>query len=211
MDEKFFVTISHQLGCGGSYIGEKLSGELSVPFVDRQILKRVSYYLNVPEKHLEEREEKISSFWKSFANMELFNKHMPALEYRLSNEELFRLESEFISEIAGKTSAVFLGRGARYILRDYKRCFMVFVHASMDDRVKRVSNLYKVDKDEARKIIETNDKEREAYLRKFTKIGWLDAKTYDMCIDTTTVGLDNAVKMVEDGLKYKLDRLNARI
>ena len=66
MEEKLFsVTISHQIGSGGAYIGEKLSERLGIPFLDRAILKEVSNQLNLAESELEHREERLSSFGKT--------------------------------------------------------------------------------------------------------------------------------------------------
>lgn len=48
INHRFVITISHQLGCGGSEIGKKLSENYSIPFVDRQILKMVADRLNIP-------------------------------------------------------------------------------------------------------------------------------------------------------------------
>ncbi len=206
MNEKFVVTISHQLGCGGADIGKKLSESLSVPFVDRQILKMVADYLNVPEEDIAGREERAESFWDSFMRMEAFNATLAVMEahYYPSDKELYDLESEFIEQIVHKGSVIILGRGGRYILRNFKPHFSVFVHADLNDRIQRVSDLYHVSENEAKKVIEKNDKERNAYIKSFTKLEWLDARAYDICINTSSVGLDNAVEIIKSSLKYKL-------
>ena len=50
MDSRpYSVTISHQLGSGGAYLGEKLAGRLGIPFLDRDILKEVAQQLNLAE------------------------------------------------------------------------------------------------------------------------------------------------------------------
>jgi len=65
MDMKpYSVTISHQLGSGGAYLGEKLAGRLGIPFLDRDILKEVAHQLDLAEAELENREERLSSFWQ---------------------------------------------------------------------------------------------------------------------------------------------------
>jgi len=53
MDIKpYSVTISHQLGSGGAYLGEKLAGRLGIPFLDRDILEEVARQLNLAGKTL---------------------------------------------------------------------------------------------------------------------------------------------------------------
>jgi cytidylate kinase len=206
MCEKFVVTISHLLGCGGSDVGKKLSKDLAVPFVDRQILKLVSDHLKVPEEDIESREERATSFWDSFMRMEAFNATMAVMEahYYPNEKELYDLESEIIEQIVQKGSAIILGHGGRYILRNFEKHFSVFVHADLNDRIQRVSELYHISDNEAKKTIEKNDKERNAYIKSFTSLELLDARTYDICINTSSIGLYNAVEIIKSSLKNKL-------
>jgi CMP/dCMP kinase len=205
MDNHYMVTISHQLGCGGAYIGEHLSEALSIPFINHQILKQVADYLNVPEADIEGREERLDSFWQQLSRVELFSDPITAIgaEYLPSDKELYGLESEFIEQIAKKGSAIILGRGGRYILRDYPRHFSIFVYADLKDRVQRVSKLYRVSESVSQKIIEKNDRERNAYIKTFTRLEWLDARSYDLCINTSSIGLDNAVTTIASSLQFK--------
>lgn len=207
MNEKFVVTISHLLGCGGAYIGAKLADSFSVPFVDRQILKQVADSLDIPEEDIEDREEKITSFWESFLRLEAFGNTMAAnaLEYFPTDRELFQLESEFIEQITEKSSAVLLGRGGRYILRNHLRHFSVFVYSDMEDRIQRVSELRHVSENEAKRIIEKNDREINTYIKSFTHLEWLDARTYDLCVNTSSIGLDSAVAIIKSSLAYRFD------
>jgi cytidylate kinase len=208
MKENYVITISHLLGSGGAYIGQELSKALSIPFVDRQILKKISDQLNVPESAIENREEKLVSFWEAFSLMGSVGTLMTVggEKYLPSDKELFDLESKFIVQIAQNDSAIILGRGGRYILRDFPRRFSVFVYAEMNDRAKRVAELYSVSDDEARTIIEKNDRERDAYMKTFTKLAWLDLRQYDICINTSSTGRDNAVKIIKDCVEFKLNK-----
>ncbi|MGC8545793.1 MAG: AAA family ATPase [Athalassotoga sp.] len=206
MDNHYIITISHMIGCGGAEVGQRLSKALSIPFVDRQILKQVSDYLNLPESDLQEREERLVSFWEQFfiagpvgtLTVTGGEKYLP------SDRELFELESKFIKEIAQKGSAIILGRGSMCILRDFPKRFSIFVYAEMEDRIKRVSELYNISRKEAIDMINQNDRDRENYMKTFTKIPWLDLRMYDLCINTSSVGFDNAVKCVIDGINHKL-------
>lgn len=205
MKENYVITISHLLGSGGAYIGEQLSKELSIPFVDRQILKKISDQLNVDESVVEKREEKIDSLWDEFSVMGSLGTFMSTSgeQYFPTAKELFDLESKYIVQIAQNGSAIFLGRGARYILRDFPRVFSVFVYAELKDRIKRIDELYNVSDDEARKIIEKDDRERAAYMKTFTKLAWLDLRQYDLCINTSSIGKDNAIKIIKECVEFK--------
>ena len=206
-NEPFVITISHQVGSGGTNLGKKLSERLAIPFVDREILKRVAQQLNVPEPEVESREERLSSFWESFSRALLFTD--PSMSFSQStfmpsDKELFDLESDYIGRIAQTKSAIILGRCGRYILRDHPHRISILVHAAMPARIKRVSELYHLPADEAEKYIEVNDKERTDYIHTFTRQNWLDARLYDLCINTSSIGFDDIVALVMAFVEAKL-------
>ena len=211
MKEKYVVTISHLLGSGGAYIGKKLSESLGVPFIDRQILKAVADKLNISEDDIENREERLSSFWESFMAAESYGNPMTLMspQYFLpSDKELFDLESDYIETIADKSSAVILGRSGRYILRNHKRHLSVFVCADLPDREKNVAKLFNVSQDAAKTIIAKNDRDRDSYIKSFTHFKWLEARSYDICINTSSVGPDNAASIIKESLDYKMKNVD---
>jgi len=203
-NKKLVITISHQLGSGGAYLGQKLSECLGMPFIDRDILKKVAEELHVAETDLDGREERLSTFWQSFMRYAIYTDpvgYMALENYSPTDRELFDLESEFIGRIADQGPAIFLGRCGRYILRDHPDRFSLFVHASLPDRIQRVQQLYHLSADESKKRIETNDRERAAYVRAFTHQELLDARQYDLCLDTSSLGLDHALDLVLKSIK----------
>ena len=158
------ITISHQLGSGGAYLGQKLSERLGLPFIDRDILKKVAEQLNLAEAVLNGREERLSTFWQSFMRIAVFTDPVNCLSpesYAPTDRELFKLESDYIGRIADQSSAIFLGRCGRYILRDHPGHISLLVHANLADRIKRLQQLYCLDEADTKKLIDTNDRERD--------------------------------------------------
>ncbi len=208
MDTKpFSVAISHQLGSGGAYLGEKLAGRLGIPFLDRDILKEVARQLNLAEAELEDREERLSSFWQNFTRLAVFTDpamSLAAQHFVPSDKSLFEMECATIHRIAEKSSALFLGRCGWYVLRNQPRHVSILVTASQIARTKRLDELYKLSKEEALELIKTNDREREEYIRTFTRQNWLDARHYDLCVNTSAVGWDSAVDLAEKCVRAKL-------
>lgn len=205
--ERFVITISHQLGSGGAYVGQKLSECLGVPFIDREILKRVAGQLHLAEAELTHREERVRSFWQRFSQLVALTDPTTSLaadRYVPTDRELFQLESETIQRIADQSSAIFIGRGGRCILQHHPRHLSVLVHAALPARVRRLCELYHLSESEAEKLAVTNDRERTAYLRAFTQQDWLDPRLYDLCISTSSLGLDTAVELVLTALAAKL-------
>ena len=203
----YSVTISHQLGSGGAYLGEKLAVRLGIPFIDRGILEEVARQMNLAETELEDREERLSSFWQSFTRLAILTDpamSLAAEHYIPSDSDLFKLECDTIQRIAEKSSAIFLGRCGYHVLRNHPRRVSILVIAEQPDRIKRLHELYQLSKAEAVDLIKTNDQERAAYIQTLAKQNWLDVRHYDLCVNTSSVGWDCAVDLAEKCVRAKL-------
>ncbi len=66
------ITISHQLGSGGAYLGQKLSERLGLPFIDRDVFKKVAEQLNLAEAVLNGREERLAPSGNPHADCSLY-------------------------------------------------------------------------------------------------------------------------------------------
>jgi cytidylate kinase len=208
MDEKMYViTISHQIGSSGAPVGKKLSERLDIPYFDREILKRVSNRLHMAEGDLEHREERLRSFWHSYSHTaELILD--PALsltadQYIPTDKELFQLESETIFRIAEKSSAVFIGRCGRHILRDHPRHISLLLYADPASRIERLKSLHHLAAPEAGKFMEENDRDRTAYIHACTGQDWLDPRLYDLCLNTSRTGVDEAAELISACVKTR--------
>ncbi len=191
----YVITISHQLGSGGTILGQKLSERLGIPFFDREILSRVAKELHVLEADIENREERVSSFWESYLRSAMLGSPTGTFEaavYIPSDDEIFEQECETISKIAEQNSGIFLGRCGFHVLHDHPHHVRILVYADLAERVQRVRQLYKLDAEGARKMIQANDHDREAYVHAHTRQDWLNASLYDLCMNTSTLGMETA-------------------
>jgi CMP/dCMP kinase len=208
--KKMAVTISHQLGCGGSALGQKLSEELRIPFFDRQILIKVAGELHLTESVVEGREERLSGFWQSLTRVAVVLSDPVVFEcqsvqsFDPDDQELFRVESECILRIAEESSGIFLGRCGRFILKDHPRLFNILIQANLTDRIQRVQELFCLEAGDAKKLIMKNDRDRDAYMRAFARKDWLDPRWYDLCVNTSNLGMEQSVAAAMLGIQAKL-------
>lgn len=206
-DKHMIITISHQLGCGGSALGQKLSEQLAIPFFDREILIKVAKELNLAESVVEGREERPSSFWQSLNRIAALTDPVECLSMQSiepDDQGLFQVESEIILKIAEWSSGIFLGRCGRYILRDRPRLVNILVSADLPDRIHRVQKLFCLEAGDAKKMIAKNDRDRDAYMSTFARKDWLDARWYDLCINTSSLGIEQSVAVAVLGIKAKI-------
>lgn len=199
-DLPLVITISRQLGSGGAFIGQQLAESLGILYLDRQIVIKAAEKLHVLETDLEQRDEKKASIWElilqSFAYHPSGVYYVPP-EIAIPNDlQLYKVESEIIQEISKEHSAVIIGRGGSYLLRDHPRHLSVFLHADPVFRQHRIEELYKLPAVKAKKLIEKSDQERGIYLKTLTGENWLEANKYHLAIDTGVIGFDKAKEII---------------
>jgi cytidylate kinase len=195
----FVVTISRQMGSGGAYLGKRLASRLNVLYLDREIVSQAAKELKTPVESLEARDEKLTPFYRSLLESYAYitpTPYVPPPLHMPTDRALYSTESNIITRIAQQRSAVIVGRGGYYVLRQHPRCLSILLHADITFRQQRVQELYNVSAEEALKLIESIDKEREQYLRALTGQNCMDARHYHLSIDTSVMGLEAAEEII---------------
>jgi cytidylate kinase len=201
MEEKYAITIGRQLGSGGKLAGDLLSKKLGIPCYDKELIQLASRESGLGKEFFEKADEKnsipILGNYISFRSGFMGNTE---INY-LSNETLFKIQSDVIRSLAEKESCIFVGRCADYILRSHKRCLKIFICADMPDRIQRLCKDNSISEKEAKTLIEQADKKRAAYYNYFSNKVWGMATSYDICISSSVFGIDNIVAFVENYVK----------
>ena len=115
---------------------------------------------------------------------------MPAANC-LSNDALFKVQSDVIRKLASEKSCLFVGRCADYILRDNPRCVNIFISASREDRIARLCRLHSISG-------------RAEYYNYYSYKTWGAAATYHLCVDSSVLGIDETVGYIEEFVRKKL-------
>ncbi len=195
------ITISRQLGSGGSFIAQQVAKRLGYAYIDRQILEQAAEELGVEEAEIEDRHERLQTFWEKLISVFTVGTpdsiYTPSPLHIFSDEQLVEIERRLITELTVKGPCVVLGRGAWYLLRGRERLLNIMVHAPLGFRVERVMSIYHArSKLEAIQMIERSDQERSRYIQAFTGFDWFDARNYHLTIDTGMVDFLTAGEMI---------------
>jgi CMP/dCMP kinase len=192
------ITISRQLGSGGAAIGQQLAKRLNIQYIDREIISMAAQQLSVLEQELDERDEKMQSFWQSFFQFNALAANAPLPpDMRITTMgEVFRVETDIIQRIAKEQSAVIMGRCGFHILHDQPKLVSIYLHADLSFRIERIARHYGIGEEEAQAMIAKNDKERRQYIETFTGNKWCDARQFNLCVDTGKTGIANAVDLI---------------
>lgn len=202
--EPFIINIGRSLGSGGRAIGHILSNELNMAYYDREILLLAAKERGFCPEIFERSDEK-NNFLRTLGNIIPFIGGSDTF-YRneLSNENLFRIQSEAISKAAAEQSCVFIGRCADYVLRNHPRCVNVFITADMADRVERVCKMSECKEEKALELIEKADRQRAEFYNFYSSGTWGAAATYHLCINSSVLGIEATAAFIKDFVLKKL-------
>lgn len=206
-DQKIIINVGRQIGSGGRVIAKKLAEEFGCKFYDKELLNLAARESGFSEKFFEQNDER-KGFLRS-----LFHFHVPLLGennfYRnnFSQESLYQFQSDAIRKAADEGSCVFVGRTADYVLRDYKNTVNIFITASMDQRIQRVCKRHGLTRAEARKYIHRHEENRASYYNYYTGKLWGHAESYDLCVNSTLLGIDGTARFIAAFIEEKFPPL----
>jgi len=201
--EKYFITIGRQLGSGGKRIGAQLSQRLNIPCYDKELLQLASRESGLGKEFFEEFDEKTGhSSWGKFLGFSSGFMGYDEVSY-LCNENLFKIQSDVIRNLAEKESGIFIGRCADDILRNFPNCLRVFISADMKDRIKQVIKDEKLTEKEAQIRIERCDKQRSSYYNFYINKVWGVASSYDICFNSSFLSIEEIAGIIEEQVKRK--------
>lgn len=199
MVQRYVITIGRQLGSGGREIGQKLSARLGIAFYDKELIRIASRESGLKEEFFERVDEQkhFSLFpgvlgLRTSINDDLFS------NYYLSNESLFRIQSDIMRRLAGEGPCIFVGRCADYIMKEERNCLNIFISADAGDRIRRIAASHKISEHKAREMIERTDKGRSSYYNYFSGKTWGAAESYHLCINSSLLGIDETVRLISN-------------
>lgn len=197
MDKQIIISISREYGSGGHYIAEKISEKLGILLLDNNILDHIS---DVKGMNLAKFKEYDEAPKKPFISRTVRG---------MSNsfeENLAHLQFEYIREKADAgTSMIVVGHCADYILRDKKNLINIFVMGDMKAKVNRIMEVRKMSENEARKAIARHDMKRKMYHNNHADTKWGDSRHYDLCINSSRLGLDKTADYLMDYISKRVE------
>ncbi len=190
------ILIDRKYGSGGREVGKKLAEKRNIPFYDGQMLLIAAEKYGISHNVLEEFDEKNI---KSMIYMIAMN-----AEYNHNNstgvlpQQIYHAMSETILRLADEGPCVIIGRCADYILKGKKDYINIFIYASdMQQRIERAVTVDHVKPKDAPSYIKKRDKQRREYYNFYADGRWGEPDNYDMCLNTSTLGYDMCVSIIE--------------
>ena len=178
-----------------------LAERLGIKLYDKELLAQAAKDSGFCEEIFENHDERPTNSFLYSLVMDTYTggnySAAPFLDMPL-NHKVFLAQFDTIKKIASEESCVIVGRCADYALASNPDCLSIFVHADMDDRIKRVSKREDVTESKAKDMIQKRDKQRSSYYNYYTCKKWGDSRSYDLTLNTSKITPEACVDIILD-------------
>ena len=199
MSNNLIITIGRECGSGGRHIGKKLAEELGIKCYDKELIDVAVKKSGLCKEIFETHDEKPTS---SFLYSLVMDTH--SLGYASSaymdmplNHKVFLAQFDTIKQIASEESCVIIGRCADYALADFPNVVTVFITADEDVKINTLMGRHDMTEAQAKSFMAKTDKKRASYYNYYSSKRWGDSKSYDLCINSSKVGLEGAIRIIK--------------
>ena len=192
------VTIGRQYGSAGREIGKMVAEYFDIPFFDKELLTRAAKESGFCEEMIQNHDERPT-------NSFLYNLVMDTYSFGYNNSsfvdmpishKVFLAQFDTIKKIAQEESCVIVGRCADYALADRDNVVNLFIYGREEAKTQRIMERYNLSESKARDMIIKKDKQRQSYYNYYSSKKWGRADSYDLCINSSVLGVDGTVKLV---------------
>ena len=191
--KKIIITIGRQFGSGGKAVADELGRKLGIPVYDSELITQAAQESGFSAELFAQSDEK-----KRFLSLSAIfsGSLLNGSDNYMSDKDLFAIQCETIRNIAEQGSAIIVGRCSDYVLRDCRYTLDVFLTSPLNVRAARIMERCNLSEEDAIEMIERKDKGRADYYNYFTFGNWGMASTYDICLDSSLLGIEGTADFI---------------
>ncbi len=194
------ITIGRQFGSGGREIGEKLAEHFGIKCYDKELLSRAAKESGFCEEMIQNHDERPTNSFLYNLVMDTYSFGYNASSFvdMPISHKVFLAQFDTIKKIANEGPCVIVGRCADYALADYDNVLNLFIHGNEECKIKRLKERFDdiTTDDKAREMMNKKDKQRQSYYNYYSSKKWGRADSYDLCINSSILGIDGTVKFI---------------
>ncbi|MBO6068833.1 MAG: cytidylate kinase-like family protein [Bacteroidales bacterium] len=201
MEGQIIITLGRRIGAGGLEIAHRLSGRLGIKVYDKDLIWIAARESGLSAEFFEKNDEKpvskgLLTNFLGQKNSNFIDTRSYVLDSAISEDGLFKTQSDIIRKLADAGSGIFVGRCADYVLRDREGMLSVFITADRQDRIARIMEKDGMSAKEAEKYIDQGERRRASYYNYYTFKEWGDSASYDLCLNSSRFGIDGCVDCI---------------
>jgi cytidylate kinase len=194
------VTIEREYGSGGGEIAQLVSNHLGWKLWDQLLTEEIARLAECPKSVVQRREERTDPLYYRLFKSFLRGSYEGSLNaYKLKlvdSESILKITERVVQHAAKAGNSVIVGRGSQQFLRNRPDTLRVFLYAPREDKLRRLVARGKNQKD-AEQLVDTVDRERTDFLKKYFHVDWPDRGVYHTMINTA-IGEQAVAKIILD-------------
>ena len=190
MDKQIIISVGREFGSGGHEIAEGLAKHYNIPLYDKEIFDHVAEKGSINPDVAKFYDEKPLN--PIFYPVSMDGSYLP-LEQTVANHIFDFIRQKGDKE---KQSFVIVGRCAEYVLRDNPNMVSVFILGDIESKKARVMEKYDLEAKAALNRMKKEDKVRKTYHNFYADGKWGDSRSYDLCVNSSTLGLDQTLQTI---------------
>ena len=220
------ITINGPIGCGAVTIGQMVSEQMNLNFVDRLFFTEAARIIGTPVGTLIAKEQRVDRFrdrlgrfvqtmlersaMSGVSGEPYFGRgieNLPPETYmdlagegrvaqKLDDKTFIEAMTKVANDLHAQGNAVIIGRGANQILADASHTLHVGLLAPMEIRVKTLIDREHFEKEEAEIHVEELERAREDFIMKFWKVHPNEAKHYHMMLNMGKMNPKTAAEVI---------------
>ena len=187
MGKQIIISVGREFGSGGHEIAEKLAKHYDIPLYGKEIFEHVEENGAISVDVAKYFDEKpVNPIFYPIA----FDGNYLPLEQTVANHIFDFIRKKGVEE---QESFVIVGRCAEYVLRDNPNMLSIFILGDKETKKKRVMDKFNLDEKAALSRMKKEDKMRKTYHNFYADGKWGDSRSYDICLNSSTLGVDKTV------------------
>jgi CMP/dCMP kinase len=196
------ITITRQYASGGSEVARLVAAQLQWEVIDNEFVDQVARRAGVPPDEVAQRDERAPGLLERLARTladaspELFVAPGGVPPVAQDEAAIVQLTERVIAEAAAHGRIVLVGRGAQAVLAQRPDALHVYVVASKPWRVRLAIERLGVKPNEAEKMVEETDRQRDQYVKTYYRRHRQDFTNYDLIVNTERLGVEGAAGLV---------------
>lgn len=192
------ITIGRQFGSAGREIGEKVAEYFGIKCYDKELLSRAAKESGFCEEMLENHDERPTNSFLYNLVMDTYSFGYNASHFvdMPISHKVFLAQFDAIKSIASEGPCVIVGRCADYALSEFTNCVHIFIYGNEDTKVERIMQKYDLTAAKAKEMCIKKDKQRQSYYNYYSSKKWGRADSYDLCINSSVLGVEGTVKLL---------------
>ncbi|MGX8713018.1 MAG: AAA family ATPase [bacterium] len=205
---KIIITINRECGTGGREIAYLLGEKLGLKVYDRGMLESIAKEFDMTIENIEKVKAQKTNWWSDFCRFyQQFGaaSHSTPTKPEATPLSVYYAEARALRELAAQESCIIIGRAGFHVFRDDPDALHLLIIADKDYRIARMAATRNISPEEAEKLIDSIDRDRDTFVKTVANTSRYDARNYDFVFNVSGMAPEKVASFLAKNIRHKLE------